>query len=56
MFSRIGLGYSTLVIAFASFAGIIISAAIFKDIYGYSSDLENHGNAKRYKLINTMNF
>ncbi|WMT55463.1 MFS transporter [Acidiplasma sp.] len=46
MFSRIGLGYSTLVIAFASFAGIIISAAIFKDIYGYSSDLENHGNAK----------
>ncbi len=38
MFSAIGMGYSTLVVAIASFAGIIITLAVFNEIFGYRND------------------
>ena len=39
MFSVIGMGYSTLVVAIASFTGIVITLAIFREIFGYHNDV-----------------
>ncbi len=38
MFSIIGMGYSTLVVAIASLSGVIITLAIFREVFGYHSD------------------
>ncbi len=39
MFSRIGIGYSTLVIALASLFGIVITLKLFREVYGYTGDM-----------------
>ncbi|WMT51084.1 MAG: MFS transporter [Ferroplasma sp.] len=39
MFSRIGIGYSTLVIALASLFGIVITLKLFHEVYGYTGDM-----------------
>ena len=39
MFSFIGIGYSTIVIAMASLFGIIITFTVFREIFGYHGDL-----------------
>jgi putative MFS transporter len=46
MFSIIGIGLSTIVVAMASLCGIIITFTVFREIYGYDGDLYKtpHGN------------
>ncbi len=39
MFSRIGIGYSTLVIALASLFGVVVTLKLFHEVYGYTGDM-----------------
>ncbi len=45
MFSVIGIGYSTLVVAIASFSGIVITLSVFREIFGYHNDLTSDGES-----------
>ena len=39
MFSRLGIGYSTLVIALASLFVVVLTLKLFHEVYGYTGDM-----------------